>query len=228
MSVGGCSVSAALRCRRHPRWTSPTSRSSPACIRVRENVSSTRRKKPRKSRNGGQQCRSTRSRPTVIDCLTGDPPADVLHFAVHGSYAPEGVLEGLILVDGDTLDPMAVKGMHVRPRAVRVPQRVPGRQQQRSARRLRRAWPRRSCTRARRRSSRRCGRSTTPRPRTSRCASTTASSTTVCRPLRSCATSAARSPGPDGDGAATRLAYQYFGHPALAVRVRHPTARREP
>ena len=47
---------------------------------------------------------------TVIDCLKGHPPADVLHFAVHGTYAPEGVLEGLILIDGERLDPMVVKG----------------------------------------------------------------------------------------------------------------------
>jgi hypothetical protein len=47
---------------------------------------------------------------TVIACLKGEPPADVLHFAVHGTYAPEGVLEGLILVDGARLDPMVVKG----------------------------------------------------------------------------------------------------------------------
>ena len=47
---------------------------------------------------------------SVIECLKGHPPADVLHFAVHGTYAPEGVLEGLILVDGERLDPMVVKG----------------------------------------------------------------------------------------------------------------------
>jgi hypothetical protein len=47
---------------------------------------------------------------TVIECLKGQPPADVLHFAVHGTYAPEGVLEGLILIDGERLDPMVVKG----------------------------------------------------------------------------------------------------------------------
>ena len=47
---------------------------------------------------------------TIIECLKGQPPADVLHFAVHGTYAPEGVLEGLILVDGERLDPMVVKG----------------------------------------------------------------------------------------------------------------------
>ena len=29
---------------------------------------------------------------------------------MHGTYAPEGVLEGLILIDGERLDPMVVKG----------------------------------------------------------------------------------------------------------------------
>jgi hypothetical protein len=47
---------------------------------------------------------------SVLECLKGSPPAGVLHFAVHGTYAPEGVLEGLILVDGERLDPMVVKG----------------------------------------------------------------------------------------------------------------------
>ena len=80
--------------------------------------------------------RRTRSSTTVIDCLKGQPPADVLHFAVHGTYAPEGVLEGLILIDGERLDPMVVKGCAFAARAVRVPQRVSGRQRQRGARRL--------------------------------------------------------------------------------------------
>ena len=48
--------------------------------------------------------------PMVLDCLDGTPPAQIVHFAVHGSYNPTGPKEGLILVDGRTLDPMVVKG----------------------------------------------------------------------------------------------------------------------
>jgi hypothetical protein len=47
---------------------------------------------------------------TVLRCIKGHPPADVLHFAVHGNYDPSGELDGLVLVDGRTLDPMVVKG----------------------------------------------------------------------------------------------------------------------
>ena len=46
----------------------------------------------------------------VFACLAGDPPAEVLHFALHGTYEPEGVVEGLVLVDGSLLDPLQVKG----------------------------------------------------------------------------------------------------------------------
>lgn len=46
----------------------------------------------------------------VLDCLQGTPAAQVVHFAVHGLYNPAGPKEGLILVDGRTLDPMVVKG----------------------------------------------------------------------------------------------------------------------
>ena len=46
----------------------------------------------------------------VLDCLSGIPKADVLHFAVHGIYDPTSVLDGLVLVDGEFLDPMQVKG----------------------------------------------------------------------------------------------------------------------
>jgi CHAT domain-containing protein len=47
---------------------------------------------------------------TVLKCIKGDPPADVLHFAVHGQYDPSGIQDGLVLVDGRALDPMVVKG----------------------------------------------------------------------------------------------------------------------
>lgn len=47
---------------------------------------------------------------SVLDCLKGSPRADVLHFAVHGVYDPAGPQEGLVLLDGQTLDPMQVRG----------------------------------------------------------------------------------------------------------------------
>lgn len=50
---------------------------------------------------------------TVIACLKGTPKAEVLHFAVHGIYNPSGPKEGLILVDGQTLDPMEVRGVRL-------------------------------------------------------------------------------------------------------------------
>jgi hypothetical protein len=45
----------------------------------------------------------------VLDCLRGTPPADVLHFAVHGKYDPNGIQRGLALVDRQMLDPMQIK-----------------------------------------------------------------------------------------------------------------------
>jgi len=47
----------------------------------------------------------------VIECLKGNPKAELLHFAVHGIYNPTGPKEGLILVDGQTLDPLEVRGV---------------------------------------------------------------------------------------------------------------------
>jgi hypothetical protein len=49
----------------------------------------------------------------VLDCLMGRPKADLLHFAVHGIYNPEGAKEGLVMLDGQTLDPMEVKGANL-------------------------------------------------------------------------------------------------------------------
>jgi hypothetical protein len=46
----------------------------------------------------------------VLECLGGNPEADLLHFAVHGVYDPNSVLNGLVLVDGSTLDPFQVRG----------------------------------------------------------------------------------------------------------------------
>jgi hypothetical protein len=40
----------------------------------------------------------------------GDPRAELLHFALHGRYDPGGDQDGLILVDGEMLEPEAVLG----------------------------------------------------------------------------------------------------------------------
>ncbi len=47
----------------------------------------------------------------VLECLKGNPPADVFHFAVHGIYDPLGIQEGLVLVDRKYLDPKVVEGL---------------------------------------------------------------------------------------------------------------------
>jgi hypothetical protein len=47
----------------------------------------------------------------VMRCIEGDPSADVLHFSVHGKYDPGGIQDGLFLVDGSTLKPLAVRGV---------------------------------------------------------------------------------------------------------------------
>ena len=47
----------------------------------------------------------------VLGCIQGTPAADVLHFAVHGSYDPTGTQDGLVLVDGGILDPLEVRGV---------------------------------------------------------------------------------------------------------------------
>ena len=46
----------------------------------------------------------------VLHLLRGDPSAEVIHFAVHGNFDAEGMEDGLILVDGTALDPLAVRG----------------------------------------------------------------------------------------------------------------------
>ena len=46
----------------------------------------------------------------VLKCLKGTPEAELLHFAVHGNYDPNGVQDGLVLIDGRFLDPMLVRG----------------------------------------------------------------------------------------------------------------------
>lgn len=50
----------------------------------------------------------------VLGLLRGDPSADLIHFAVHGSFDAEGIEDGLILVDGVALDPLAVRGVPMR------------------------------------------------------------------------------------------------------------------
>lgn len=50
----------------------------------------------------------------VLRLVKGEPPADVMHFAVHGQYDPTGEIDGLVLVDGLTLDPMRVRGSPLR------------------------------------------------------------------------------------------------------------------
>ena len=46
----------------------------------------------------------------ILDLLRGRPAADVIHFAVHGTYDAEQAMDGLILVDGSALDALAVRG----------------------------------------------------------------------------------------------------------------------
>jgi CHAT domain-containing protein len=50
----------------------------------------------------------------ILDLLRGRPEADVIHFAVHGTYEAEEARDGLILVDGSALDPLAVRGIALR------------------------------------------------------------------------------------------------------------------
>ena len=46
----------------------------------------------------------------VVACLGGTPVAQALHFALHGRYDPSSTKQGLILIDGNPLDPFVVKG----------------------------------------------------------------------------------------------------------------------
>jgi len=47
--------------------------------------------------------------PEVLSCIKGNPAADLIHFAVHGIYDPTGIQDGLVLTDGQVLDPMEVR-----------------------------------------------------------------------------------------------------------------------
>jgi hypothetical protein len=46
----------------------------------------------------------------VVGCLLGKPNADVLHFSLHGKYDPTTAKQGLVLIDGEVIDPLVVKG----------------------------------------------------------------------------------------------------------------------
>jgi hypothetical protein len=46
---------------------------------------------------------------SLVACLEGEPPAQVLHFAIHGKFDPTGVQDGLILVDG-SVEPDVIVG----------------------------------------------------------------------------------------------------------------------
>ena len=46
----------------------------------------------------------------VVECLLGHPPGDVLHFSLHGKYDPGTAKQGLVLIDGEVIDPLVVKG----------------------------------------------------------------------------------------------------------------------
>ncbi|HYW06313.1 MAG TPA: CHAT domain-containing protein [Longimicrobium sp.] len=46
----------------------------------------------------------------VLDCLTGTPAAEALHFAIHGIYNPGGIQDGLVLTDGETISDTHVRG----------------------------------------------------------------------------------------------------------------------
>ena len=46
----------------------------------------------------------------VLDLLRGTPAADLIHFAVHGAFDGTAGGDGLVLVDGNALDALAVRG----------------------------------------------------------------------------------------------------------------------
>jgi len=46
----------------------------------------------------------------IVGCLLGNPAADVLHFSLHGKYDPGSAKQGLVLIDGEVIDPLVVKG----------------------------------------------------------------------------------------------------------------------
>jgi hypothetical protein len=46
----------------------------------------------------------------IVGCLMGNPAGNVLHFSLHGKYDPGSAKQGLVLVDGEVIDPLVVKG----------------------------------------------------------------------------------------------------------------------
>jgi hypothetical protein len=55
----------------------------------------------------------------VLDCLKGDPSADLVHFAVHGRFDVTGVQDGIVMNDRSTLDFVSIRGVGTgRPRMV--------------------------------------------------------------------------------------------------------------
>jgi CHAT domain-containing protein len=48
--------------------------------------------------------------PKVLAFIQGDPVVDLAHFAVHGKYDQTGAQDGLVLVDGEVLNPDQVRG----------------------------------------------------------------------------------------------------------------------
>ena len=55
--------------------------------------------------------------PVVYPLLKGTPPSDILHFAVHGRYNPEGADEGIYLVSGRPIDPFRILGSNLHDRS---------------------------------------------------------------------------------------------------------------
>jgi hypothetical protein len=52
----------------------------------------------------------------VLGCLTGQPRAEVVHFAVHGRFDPSGLRAGILMDDIETtLDPVSVYGVEESP-----------------------------------------------------------------------------------------------------------------
>lgn len=52
----------------------------------------------------------------IMDCLDNRPPGDILHFAVHGKYAPGSVDEGIVTIDEQYLDSTTIEGFDPLPR----------------------------------------------------------------------------------------------------------------
>lgn len=51
----------------------------------------------------------------VMECLSGDPAADVLHFALHGQFDERGIQEGLVLIEHQNGASGPVTTMYLRP-----------------------------------------------------------------------------------------------------------------